>query len=191
MRVVRTIFLLLLSSAAWAGAPQLIIFTRIAQGQVGLFISQANGTDERPLLPPGGLDYIPTWSPDGQWIAFTSERNGSADLYRVRTNGAGLERLTDSPALDDQAAFSPDGNQIVFVTTRAGGTADLWILDLRSRKARPLTSGPGGDFRPAWSLTGGGSRFPPIAAARCRRRKGIGSICTSSMCTLSIRTDQA
>ena len=72
----------------------------------------------------------------------------------MKPNGANLERLTDSPAYDDQAAFSPDGRQLVFVTSRAGGTADLWTLDLQTRRAKPLTSGPGGDFRPAWSPDG-------------------------------------
>lgn len=80
---------------------------------------------------------------------FTSERDGSADLYHARPNGADLERLTDSPAYDDQAAFSPDGRQIVFVTTRAGGMADLWTLEVQTRRAKPLTSGDGGDFRPS------------------------------------------
>src|SRR5262249_11796438 len=55
---------------------------------------------------------------------------------------------------DDQASFSPDGRQLVFVTTRAGGTADLWTMDLQTRKAKPLTSGPGGDYRPSWSPDG-------------------------------------
>ena len=77
-------------------------------------------------------------------LVFTSERNGSADLYRVKADGSALERLTDSPAYDDQAAFSPDGKSLVFVTTRAGGTADLWVMDLASRQPRALTSGTGG-----------------------------------------------
>ena len=45
-------------------------------------------------------------------------------------------------------------NGISRVSTRAAGTADLWILDIRTHKAKPLTSGPGGDFRPALSLDG-------------------------------------
>src|SRR5262249_43535279 len=53
-----------------------------------------------------------------------------------------------------QAAFSPDGKRLVFVTTRSGGTADLWTLDLQTHRARALTSGPGGDFRPSWSPDG-------------------------------------
>jgi Tol biopolymer transport system component len=65
-----------------------------------------------------------------------------------------LERLTNDPAYDDQAGFSPDGKQIVFVSTRAHGRANLWILDVASQRATPLTSGEGGDFRPSWSPDG-------------------------------------
>src|SRR5262249_17815522 len=58
------------------------------------------------------------------------------------------------PSHDDQAAFSPDGQQIVFVTTRANGHANLWVLDIKTRKLRALTTGNGGDFRPSWSPDG-------------------------------------
>jgi len=150
-----------------------ILFTRIAPTQVGLFVSNSDGTEERPLLPGSGLDYNPRWSPDGQWIVFTSERNGSADLYRVKSDGTGpVERLTDSPAFDDQASSSPDGNQLVFVTSRADGTADLWILDLRRRKVRALTSGPGGDFRPAWSPDGQWIAFSSDRGSTLPKGKG-------------------
>ena len=50
--------------------------------------------------------------------------------------------------------FSGDGQHLVFVTTRADGTADLWTLDVRTHRAQALTSGPGGDYRPAWSPDG-------------------------------------
>lgn len=139
-----------------AAEPERIVFARVFPQpyQLGLFIANADGTDERPLVTATEADYDAAWSPTGSPIVFTSERNGSADLYLVKPDGTGLERLTDSPAYDDQAAFSPDGRQLVFVTTRAGGTADLWTMDVTSRRARALTSGPGGDFRPAWSPDG-------------------------------------
>src|SRR5438874_1658627 len=138
----------------FAHAADRVLFSRLGPTQAVLFVSQADGSGERALLPANSLDYDPAWSPKGDWIAFTSERNGSADLYRLHPDGTGLERLTDNPAYDDQAAFSPDEKQLVFVSSRAGGYANLWLLDLGTGKQRALTSGQGGDFRPAWSPDG-------------------------------------
>ena len=143
----------LLCSALLCTAADRILLTRLGPSESTLYVSSADGTGERALTK-GSLDYNPAWSADGNWIAFTSERNGSADLYRMRADGSAVERLTDDPSYDDQAAFSPDGSQIVFVSTRAAGTANLWILDVKTRQARALTSGKGGDFRPAWSPDG-------------------------------------
>src|SRR5215212_3068239 len=135
---------------------QSIVLTRVfpQPGQIGAFIANAHGSNERPLVTPADIDYDASWSPDATSIVFTSERGGSADLYRVNPDGTGLERLTDSPAYDDQAAFSPDGKRLVFVSSRADGTADLFTMDVASHKTRPLTSGAGGDFRPSWSPDG-------------------------------------
>jgi len=145
-----------LTAAISAAAPQKIVFARVFpnDGQIGLFVAARDGSGERPLLATHDMDYDPVWSPDGQSIVFTSDREGSADLFRIKPDGSGLERLTDSPAYDDQAAFSPDGTQVVFVTTRAGGRSNLWTLDIASRRAKALTSGDGGDFRPSWSPDG-------------------------------------
>jgi len=156
MRTAALIVATALSLAAVTSQRAEIVFARVwpNAGQIGLFVADADGGNEHPLLGLGQIDYDPVWAPDGGSIVFTSDREGSADLFRVRPDGTGLERLTDSPAYDDQAAFSPDGKQLVFVTTRNGGTADLWTMDLQTRKGKALTSGPGGDFRPSWSPDG-------------------------------------
>jgi Tol biopolymer transport system component len=159
MASLRAVSVLLMTSLAvvqGAGVHS-IYLSRVfpAPGQLGLFVANADGSGEHPLLAEaGGLDYDATWSRTGDWIAFTSERSGSADLYRVRPDGRDLERLTDNASYDDQAAFSPDGTRLVFVTTRAGGTADLWTMDVATRREQPLTAGDGGDFRPSWSPDG-------------------------------------
>src|SRR5260370_21814879 len=157
------IFAVALSLAA--GPKQTMLMNRLGPSQMTLYVATADGSGERPLLPSSGFDYNASFWPDGKWIVFTSERTGSgqADLYRVRVDGSGLERLTDDPTLDDQAAFSPDGNQIAFVSTRGAHTANIWILDLQTRKLRNLTGAPAlqasagklnGFFRPAWSPDG-------------------------------------
>jgi Tol biopolymer transport system component len=140
--------------ATLCSAADHVVFTRTGLTEATLYIANADGTAERALTETGSWNYNPAWSPNGDWIAFTSERAGSADIYRVHPDGTGAERLTDSPAFDDQAAFSPDGNRIAFVSTRATGRANLWILDVKTHKATPLTAGDGGDFRPAWSPDG-------------------------------------
>jgi dipeptidyl aminopeptidase/acylaminoacyl peptidase len=131
-----------------------IVFTRISPSESRLFVSNMDGSGEHALTGAGSMDYNPAWSPAGDWVAFTSERAGSADLYRIHPDGTGLERLTDDLAYDDQPAFSYDGSHLVFVSTRAAGRANLWILDAATRKAAQLTTGDGGDFRPAWSPDG-------------------------------------
>ena len=145
-----------LALTASAASPERIVFARVfpQPGQIGLFVANADGSDEKPLFAARGMDYDAVWSPDGTSIVFTSERDGSADLYRAKTDGTGVERLTDSPAYDDQAAFSSDGARLAFVTTRAGGVANIWTIDLKTNAAHAVTSGPGGDYRPSWSPDG-------------------------------------
>jgi len=171
----RTLFfcaLVLALSANCCLAAERILFDRLGPAQASLFISNADGSSERPLTQPGSLDYNPSWSAKGDWIVFTSERSGSADLFRIHPDGSGVERLTDDPAYDDQAAFSPDGSRIVFVSTRAAGRANLWILDVANHKATPLTSGNGGDFRPSWSADGAWIAFSSDRDGEFRPSKG-------------------
>jgi Tol biopolymer transport system component len=140
---------------AAAPAQNRVFFNRYhAPVRTAVFIADADGRNERPLVPAGGLDYSPSFSADGDWIIFTSERNGSADIYRVHPDGSGLERLTDDLAYDDQGSLSRDGKSLVFVSSRASGQTDIWILDLSTKQTRNLTNHPGGDFRPAWSPDG-------------------------------------
>jgi len=147
-------FAALAAASASCFAADRILENRLGPTQATLYIANADGTGEHALSQPGSFDYDPAWSPKGDWIVFTSERTGPAELFRVHPNGSGLDQLTDEPAYNDQAAFSSDGKRVVFVSTRAGGHANLWIVDIATHKARPLTSGDGGDFRPSWSPDG-------------------------------------
>jgi TolB protein len=131
-----------------------IVFTRNAPARSGLFLADADGKNERPLLPATSLDYNASFSTDGKWVIFTSERGGSADIYRVHPDGVGLERLTEGPSYDDQAALSPDGHTVAFVSTRGGGTANIWLLDLATHQYTNVTKNGSGNFRPSWSPDG-------------------------------------
>src|SRR5262245_23574044 len=148
-----------------AATTQTMLMNRLGPSQMVLYVASADGSGERPLISSSGFDYNASFSPDGKWIVFTSERGGfgQADIYRAHPDGSGLERLTDDPDLDDQGVISPDGRQLAFVSTRAAHTADVWTLDLTTKKLRNLTGGQTlpaapanlkGAFRPSWSPDG-------------------------------------
>lgn len=141
-----------------------------------LWIADADGTNARKLVPGLHLDYNASFSFDGQWVVFTSERHGSSDIFRVRigamNDGMHVERLTDHPAFDDQAALSPDGNTLAFVSTRDAGSTDIYLLDLKTKKLRPLAKAAGGDYRPQWSPDGRRIAFSSDRDTPLRRSKG-------------------
>jgi Tol biopolymer transport system component len=157
-----------LAASAAAMGKDVMLMNRIGPSKMELYIAAADGSNEHRLLPDSkGLDYDPSFSPDGQWIVFTSERDaegsGQADLYRVHPDGTGLERLTTDTSMEDAGALSPDGTQLVYVSTKGGArTTNIWVMDLKSKRARNLTGDGKSDapltmnsnFRPAWSPDG-------------------------------------
>ena len=131
-----------------------VLFNRFQVPVMSLFVADADGGNERALIKTDGLQYSPSYSLDGRWIVFTAERQGQADIYRVHPDGTGVEQLTNDAAFDDQGTLSPDGTTLAFVSTRAGGIANIFLLDLGSKRTTNLTRSQSGNFRPSWSPDG-------------------------------------
>ncbi|NRR29604.1 PD40 domain-containing protein [Oxalobacteraceae bacterium] len=154
-----------LLAAVPALAKEVLLLNRIGPTKSELYVSNADGSGEHKLLNTPGYEYNARFSNDAQWIVFTSEREGrgQSDIYRVKADGTALERLTDDPAIDDQASLSPDNRYVAFMSDRGTHRANIWLLELSTRKLTNLTGAtpiqgdpakPNGFYRPTWSPNG-------------------------------------
>ena len=114
-------------------------------------------------IPPARLSSLP-----GR-IAY-STRGG--DIWVMNANGSARRRITRSGrGVDFDPDFSPDGRRIVFRTSRGSyahdrygiGLEGIFVVDVRSRRARQIQPRTGGLF-PAWSPDGGSIAFSGLAA---------------------------
>ncbi|KAJ5711146.1 dipeptidyl peptidase IV/CD26 N-terminal domain-containing protein [Penicillium malachiteum] len=152
-------------SSGAADTKGIFLMNRIAPGTSKLYISNADGSNERELLSDPVFEYHASFSPDREWITFTSERNGdgNADIYRVRPNGSDLEPLVTTPYVEDSVIVSPNGRHAAYVSTTNNMKANIWIRDLITGDKWNVTDIPitasntslmMGYFRPAWSPDG-------------------------------------
>jgi TolB protein len=152
--VKRILTLLVLAACSQAAPKHRVVFNRYRVPEIALFLADADGRNERRVVPHGESEYSPSVSADGKWVVFTLEKGGQSDIYRIHPDGTGMEQLTDSPAFDDQGTLSPDNANLAFVSTRGSGTADIWLLDIAHKKYTNLTHNASGNYRPAFSPDG-------------------------------------
>ncbi|MBI1684297.1 PD40 domain-containing protein [Caulobacter hibisci] len=153
-------------AAAPASSKGVMLMNRIGPSSSELYIANADGSNERKLLQGASVfEYHASFGPDGKSVIFTSERlgDGQSDLFRANLDGSGIQPLVVGSAVDDSGELSPDGSRLAFVSTRQGYVANVWILDLKTKRLTNLTGAPevqgdpslpNGFFRPAWSPDG-------------------------------------
>ncbi|PMD64453.1 tat pathway signal sequence domain-containing protein [Hyaloscypha bicolor E] len=147
------------------GKKGVMLMNRIGPSTSTLYLSNADGSNERQLLNNSVYEYHASFSPDGKWITFTSERSGdgNSDIYRSRVDGSGLEKLLATSSFEDGAVMSPDGTKVAYVSTANDYTTNIWVMDLDMGGQRCLTNtatvkgipwSPNGYFHPRWSPDG-------------------------------------
>jgi Tol biopolymer transport system component len=121
------------------------VFVFDSEGDI--VITNARGTDPRPLTGPNAFDFGPAVAPDGTRIAFWS-RSGSTnvvDLVMIGADGSGPQVVVSGVTPDERKfppIWSPDSRMLAFVTSggvlervRADGTERLRVgSDDRERR---------------------------------------------------------
>ena len=87
---------------------------------MGIWVSDAEGSNAVELFSQARFSGSPCWSPDGQRVAFDSNLHGNMDIYVIQANGGKPVRLTTNSAGDNVPSWSRDGNWIYFTSARSG-----------------------------------------------------------------------
>jgi dipeptidyl aminopeptidase/acylaminoacyl peptidase len=117
--------------------------------QVWLLDRRGGEAQKLTEIKGGVSDYA--WSPDGRRLAIVSTDQDPADEPEKME---GWKRKTVPPIVIDRYHFKRDQEGYL-----KRFYEHLWLFDVASRKAEPLTSGPSNDTSPVWSPDGGRIAF--------------------------------
>ena len=139
----------------FGGGAGRIAFVSNRDGNLEIYVMNADGSGETNLTRNPDPDFAPSWSPDGKRLAFVSVPPGGQDARLVVMLADGSNRVLASGSLGYNLAFltgagatittppnnfprpawSPDGQHLVFVaaagqlaTTRADGSGATTLL---------------------------------------------------------------
>ena len=128
---------------SWSPDGQRIAFVADDGTNRGLFIAQADGTEQRQVASDPEIREI-AWSPDGSEILFVV----TDEVYFINPDGTDRRRLELSPALGEGAVrlvvWSPDGSRIAILRTGGGPVvltvapdgSDVRILGMGDKEGR-------------------------------------------------------
>ena len=131
----------------WSPAGDKVAFVYDSNGNMEVFVVNADGTEPINVSNDLNTDKHPVWRPDGKVLAFVSNRNGSLDICTVTSQGENLNCVTADAKIgqgrkwDDQfPVWSPDGSTIAYCSYREGLT-QVWFMNADGANPRLFMSG--------------------------------------------------
>ena len=126
-----------------------------------IYLLSVDKTESTPLrlTGRGSSDGAPALSPDGRRIYFQRLLPGEVLPQLAAMDLDAPVGSQDIPKVDTlrEGAFpsvSPNGESLAFVSFTKDSGGDIWVLDLKTGDAKPITKGPSQDLYPTWSVNG-------------------------------------
>ena len=120
-----------------------------------LAMMDQDGANLRRLTNGDHLVLTPRFNPKSQQITYMSYAGRKPRVYLYNIETGQREIVGDFQGMTFAPRFSPDGRQVIMSWQREGdGNANIYTMDLRSRKIRRLTNTPAIDTGPSFSPDG-------------------------------------
>lgn len=146
------------ADASWSPNGQLIAFEAdpLGDGNLEIFIMNADGTNVRQLTHTPWREVWPDWFPDGRHLAFTSDQTGVPQVWVMNVDGSDQRALVDDPEFGTlQPDVSNDGKEVVFLRSRQFEPPTIWKVSVADGTLTALTQpGPYEDVDPQFSPNG-------------------------------------
>jgi len=143
-------------SPAWSPDGRWICYFSDATGEYQLYITQSDGKGETRQLTRESKVFLtnPTWSPDSKSICY-ADKTGAIYLCNVATAKTILVD-TDPKSAAHNVSWSPDSAWIAYSKSEATRSAcsTIWIYNVKSGKAKQVTSGMFNDGDPVFDHKG-------------------------------------
>lgn len=105
-----------------------VVYTSRAGGNLGLWITNPDGTGQKQLTTDPHSHLAPAITPDGRYVVFGSDIAGSQNIWRMDIDGSNPKQLTRGEA-DLFPHCTPDSQWVVY-TANHRGKQTLWRVSI-------------------------------------------------------------
>lgn len=168
---------------AWSPDGSKIAFESNRTGDHDIYVMDENGDNVTRLTRWAGDELYPVWSPNGRRIVFLSDRSRGTDIVVMRADGSNKKVVGSVRGSAWETSWSPTGPKILFTLEEShlghyntDDDEDIYVLNLRTGRIRPVIATPQSEFTPAWSPDGRRIAFAAAWCAECGGRGDIADI---------------
>ncbi len=117
-----------------------IAYTAFTSESEAFWTIEADGKNQKPLIPEGRTNTNLSFSADASKMVFNSNRGGSWEIWTANGDGSNMRQLTTG-GNNFQPSISPDGNSVVYRAVR-NDVGLLWRIPSAGGDAAQLTEKP-------------------------------------------------